>query len=233
VQPGHAREAHRFVPAQCRGGIGPGAGEAGGEGGAVLDGLSGSLGEEREHGVAGVAEQRDASGRPAPERGVVEERPDERLVHGGDDGADLRVPALERLEHVGDVAAVGPGLAGPGVLLDDRHEVDQAATRHEVVHEVPSRPHPHLGGDLQSQVRQAFRGHQPAVGDAAGEPRMLRPEQEPPHGRLDPVRADQHVGLDARAVGEPCLDPVPAVGQAGEPVPEVHPLGGQRARKRS
>jgi hypothetical protein len=61
---------------------------------------------------------------------------------------------------------------------------------------------------------------------------MLGPEQHAPHSRLDPVRAHQHVDPGTRAVIEPGLDPVAVIGQAGEPVPQVHPLGGHRAGQR-
>ena len=147
-----------------------------------------------------------------------------------DDRADLRVPALEGGERVGDLAAVGPRFARPRVLLDDGDEVDQPPAADEVVHEVPAGAHPHLRGDLEPELAQPLGRHQPAVGDAAGEARLLGPEQEPAHRRVDPVRADQHVELGARAVGEARLDAVAVVGEAGEPVAEVDALGGQRAR---
>ena len=81
-------------------------------------------------------------------------------------------------------------------------------------------------------MAQALGGDQAAVGDAAREARLLGAEQRAPHRRVDAVGGHQHVRLGALAAREPQLDPVPAVLEAGEAVPDVHPLGGQGAGQR-
>ena len=75
---------------------------------AVLDRLCSALGHERQHRMAGIAEERRAPDRPAFERRPVEERPDERLVDRGEDPAYLLMPAFVLGKRGRDVALVGP-----------------------------------------------------------------------------------------------------------------------------
>ena len=49
---------------------------------------------------------------------------------------------------------------------------------------------------------------------------------------MDSVRADQRVELGPRAVGERRLDAIAVVGECGQPVSEVDPLGGERVLQR-
>ncbi len=138
-------------------------------------------------------------------------------------------------EGFGQVASIGPRLAGPGVLLDDRDEVDEAPSADEVVHEVLTRPHPHLGRHLQPQFSQPLLGDQAPVGDTTGEARLVGAEQRSAHGGVDAISADQRVGLDHGAVGEPRLDPVATIGHVDQAVTEMNALGrngcGQRRQQ--
>ena len=83
------------------------------------------------------------------------------------------------------------------------------------------------------QVAQALGGHQPAVGGAAGEDGVLRPEEHPPDGGVDAVGADEQVDLDRRAVLEGRLDAVAVIGEPGQQVADVEALGRQRADERA
>ena len=163
---------------------------------------------------------------------MVEQCPDERLIHRLEDGAHLRVPACKRGECVRGVPAVCPGLACPRVLLDDSHEVNQAATAHEVVHKVSAGSHPDLGRDLEPEFAQPFGGHQAPVRHAPGEPGILRPEQRPAHQRADAVGAHEHIDLGACTVREQRLDVIAVVYQAGEAVTEMQPAGRHLSRER-
>ena len=80
-----------------------------------------------------------------------------------------------------DLGSIRPRLPRPGVLLDQRDEVDELPAADEVVDEMPARAHPYLRRRLELEVAQPLGRHQPAVGDAAGEPRALGPEQGPAH----------------------------------------------------
>jgi hypothetical protein len=134
------------------------------------------LGHHGQHRVAGIAEQRHPARRPALHRGAVVKRPDERFVDGAQDGAHLGVPTVVGGERVGDVALIGPRLSGPGVLLEDRDEVDQLPVSDEVVHEVPAGAQPDLRGHLQLQVGQPVGRDQPPVRDTPGEVWVLGAE---------------------------------------------------------
>src|SRR3989441_7292721 len=218
----------RLVAPQGRGDVGPAAlDEAGRQGRAVCDGLRGALRHEGQHGVAGVAKEGDAADGPAVERGAVEERPDEGLVHRPDDRAHLRMPPLEGGQRVGDLATVGPGFPGPGLALADRDEVDEPAARDEVVHEVPTWAHPVVGQHFELEMAEPIRGDEPAIGDAAGEARLLRPEELAAHRGMDAVGADEDAGRDRRAAGEPQLHAIAVVREAGEAMAEAQTLGGQ------
>ena len=83
-------------------------GEAGGERRAVLDCLRSALSHERQHRMAGIAEERRAPNGPAFERRPVEQRQDGHLIDRGDDGAYLGVPAVELGKRGRDVDLVGP-----------------------------------------------------------------------------------------------------------------------------
>ena len=73
---------------------------------------------------------------------------------------------------------------------------------------------------------------EPTIGDAAGEARLLRTEQLSTHRRMDAVGADEHAGGHPRAVGEPQLEAIAAVGEAGEAMAEVQTLEGQGGGQR-
>src|SRR5262249_57115873 len=113
------RPAQLLVAPQGLGRIAGGAvvREARGQGRAVLDRLRGALTHERIHRMARVAEQGDATNRPARQRLTVEERPDEARVRRGADAADLRMPALEPGERAAGRRAIGPVLPPPRFVL--------------------------------------------------------------------------------------------------------------------
>src|SRR5438270_11260139 len=113
--------------------------------------------------------------------------------------ADLRVPALERGERALDRSAVGPVFAAPFVVLGPADKVQQLAARHEVMHEMAARPDPGLAAELKLEIGDALDRDEPAIGDAAGEFRRLVAEEDRAPRRMKSVRADQDVGVDARA----------------------------------
>ena len=134
------------------------------------------------------------------------------------------MPALVGGERVGDLTAVGPGLALPCVLLEEGDPVQQPFLLHVVVDEMPARPHPDLRLDRDLEIGHPLRGDQAAVGDAAGEVRALLAGEESLNGRVDPVRADEHIDLDRRAVLELERDAVAVVDEGGEAVADVQAL---------
>ena len=168
--------------------------EAGSQRCPVLDRLRRTLRHERQHGVAGIAEQGHAPDRPARHRRPVEQPPHERLVDGAQNGVQLRVPAFEGGERIGHIAALGPGFLGPGVGVDHGDEIQKLPVAHVVVDEVLARPHPDLGLDRDVEVRDALGRDEAAIAHAAGEMRLLRPEQETAHGRVNAVGPHQDVG---------------------------------------
>ena len=167
LEAGGPRKAQPLIATQRAGNVGSGLGQAGRQRRSILDRLGGALGDEGQHGMAGVPEQRHLAQRPALQRGAVEQGGAEGVVGPLQDGKYLGVPAGEGGLGVGEVATFGSRLAGPGVLLDDGDEAEQALVSDEVVDEMPTRPHPELGGHLQLEVGQPARRDQPAVGDAA------------------------------------------------------------------
>jgi hypothetical protein len=100
------------------------------------------------------------------------------------------------------------------------------------VDEVPSRAHPQLGGHLQVEVAEALGGHQPAIGHAAREGRVLGSEEGAAHRGVDAIGSDRDVSLDGRAALEDRLHAIAVVDQAHESVADVQALLRQRAEER-
>src|SRR5207244_327590 len=144
----------------------------------------------------------------------LEQRPDEGLVHRTDDGAQLRMPALESGQRIGDLAPIGPGFPGPALPLHDGDEVDEPSAGDEVVDEVAARAQPAIRRDLEAEILQALGRNQAAISDASGEARALRTEQRGAYRGMNAVGADQDVRRGSRAVGEAQLDTVALIGEA-------------------
>src|SRR5262245_28420562 len=225
-----ARAAQRLVTPQRLIGRGVDGGEAGSEGGAVLDCLRGPLSHERVHRMARVAEQGDPADRPARQRLAVEQGPDEARVGRGDDTAELRVPAGERLERPADRRAVGPVLTVPRVVLGPADEIQQPSLRDEVVHEVAAWAHPRLRAELELQISDALYRDQTAIGDAPCEAGRLLAQQRGAHRRVDPVGADDDVGRHTNAVVEPGLHAVALVPEPDQTMTEVKTLEHESGR---
>ena len=122
------------------------------------------------------------------------------------------MPALECGQRLRDLAAVGPRLARPGVLLDDGDEVDQAPAADEVVHEVPAGTHPDLRRHLEPELAQPLGRNQPAIGDAAREARVLgRRTGSGARREWMPSAPTSTSKLGAGAVGEPRLDAIAVI----------------------
>ena len=116
--------------------------QAAGQDHRILNRLSGSLGEELEHGMRGVAQQDDAAGTPALERLAIIERPASGLTNLGDELTHLLVPVREFGGKVLNASRRRPRLFS---LVASRHgpdEVDQPPGGDRVVYEVSFRPHP-------------------------------------------------------------------------------------------
>src|ERR687894_281032 len=85
-------------------------------------------------------------------RALSHERgPLEAGLGGGNDAADLWVPALESGKRPGDGGAVGPVLSVPSVVLGPADEIQQALARHEIMHEMATGTDPGLVAALQAE----------------------------------------------------------------------------------
>jgi hypothetical protein len=100
------------------------------------------------------------------------------------------------------------------------------------VHEVPAGAEPDLAARLHVEMGQARCGNQAPVRDAAGEPRVLRTEEQAADGGVDAVGTDQYIDINCRPIGECQVYAVAAVLEIDEPVAQVQPLRGQRVRQR-
>ncbi len=167
----------------------------------VLDRHGCALGQERQHGMAGVAEQGGAPHAPAVHGLTAEQGPFVRTSGRLDQGVDVRMPAGVVGQAFLHRALDRPGLHPPVAALDHRDIVHQFAPPQRIVDHVASGPDPG-GRQGRHQPRlEAFGRDHAAPGDHAGEPRPVRPEQAGPHRRMHPVRTDHQV--------RPRLSPAP------------------------
>ena len=173
-----------------------------GEHAAILDRLARALPQVRQHRVRGVAEHGDPTLRPLRDRVPVVERPLVPDVSRRKDPQQRLVPAAVALEHLLRSHSGDPGLVPVALVVVVADDVDQLVSPHGIKHDRAVRPQP-----LDVVVRRRFTGHgidrdHAAVADLAGEARRIRAEQRRSHDRVDPVGADDHVGLDLAAVLE-------------------------------
>ena len=155
------------------------------------------------------------------QRLAVEERPDEAGVGRRDDPANLRMPALEGGERAGDRGAVSPVLAVPFVVLGPADEIEEAAARDKVMHQMRAGADPGLRAELEAEVGDALDRNQPSIGDAAGKTRRLRAEECLAHRRMEAVGANQHIGRMRAPFANHASTRVAAIGEADEAVAEM------------
>ena len=173
---GGARQAQGLVAAQSLDRIAQ-AREYAGKRRAVLDRLRRALRQERQHRMAGIAKQRHAVDRPARQGRAVEQAPDENLVHGRDQRTHLLMPAGVESAQIGGIAPLGPAFLGPVVAVDQADEIDELTAAHRVADEVATGAEPELVFNMHVGAGKAVGRDHAAIGDAAGEARLFRAEQ--------------------------------------------------------
>src|SRR5260370_26691280 len=139
------------------------------------------------------------------------------------------MPARVVLQRRSRGAAVVPGFALPGRLLNDRDEVQVTATRHKVVDEVAAGAHPVGGFSLDAEMGDAFDWNDAAIGDVTGEPRLFGAEQFAPDRGMNPVRPDHQICLDYRTALEHHLDAIVLLYEADTSPPHVRAIRWDRA----
>ena len=110
------------------------------------------------------------------------------------------MPALVSCHDVGGISRLGPGFLRPRALVDKANKIDQLAAVHWVIDKVPARPEPELTFVMQFARWHPVRWHEPAIGDAAGELRIFRPQENLPHHRADTVGPDHDIGAGAGTI---------------------------------
>ena len=175
-----------------------------------------------------IAHQRDAPDGPSRQRVAVVERPSIGRLNCADDRADLRMPSFELLERVGNLALRGPRLDAPFAGSERDPIVVTGAGADIVVNEMMVGSPPHVGRDLDSEMRHAIGRNQPAIGHVSRKSRRLRPHDGFAHRRVDAVGANDHVGIGGRAVVELHFDAIGMLGQSDASMVEMqHALRAQ------
>ena len=202
LHPGRPRQPRGLVGGEADRRIG-GAIEPVSEHPGVLERHSRPLRQERQHRVAGVAEERQAPGDPRAERRVVEEPPEPAVLDRAHELGGGAVPACEGAAQAGRVVAQRPAFLGPGPALLDRDEVDEGAAAKRIAHEVPPGGHRDPRFRLEECGGDAIGRHQRAPGDVPGEPGRRRREVRGPERRAHAVRGDHHCEPAGVAFGRP------------------------------
>ena len=171
--------------------------EAGAEHDGIFQGQHPALRQVGQHGVRGVAHQRDAAGRPARQWRQTVERPFAPLRHAGQ---DLRQTGVEAPDLSKQERPVGFGLPVPPlpVLPGDDDDGDLGTAPHGIVHDVHARRQPqadHRG----RQSSRLCRRDDGARGGGADELRQQRRADGLPHARPKTVGADECATRDGFA----------------------------------
>src|SRR5215470_5674988 len=219
-----ARLAHLLVTRECRGHVVGHRLQQGRQRCSVLDRLRRALRHEGQHGMAGVAQKRDAPLAPARQRQAIMERPDEGLWERRDQAAHGWVPAFVARQGIRDLTPADPRFVRPGAVLGNADHIHEPSGRDPVVHDMAVRSHPVVRSDFYIEMAYPLDRHQPAPGDAAGEPRLLGAEQQMAHTRMDAVGADHKVGLGGTAVLEARDNARLVLDQIDEPVSDMNAL---------
>jgi hypothetical protein len=103
----------------------------------VFEGGTGTLRDERQHRVGGVAEERDAALAPFVQGRPVGERPAAEIVRRLQNFLWRFRPARRRLRHLSDAGGRIPILGGP-VVAEDGNDIDLLSRGDRVVNEVSS-----------------------------------------------------------------------------------------------
>jgi len=199
-----------------------------GEGPGVLDALAGARGQERHHRMRGVAEQRDPAGGPAVDRVAVIHAGDEGALALFEHGAGARLGVVERTQHLGDVAAFGPGFA---LHLMGRHRGQHAVELpgpHPVSNERAAGAEPVIAALGQSEALEPLCRDQRPPHQDVGEVLFLDASQMLAHHRMDAVAADQHVAAYCFAGLQADLDAVLVLGHLGAARAETFGRGRDR-----
>ena len=185
------------------------------QGGGVLEGLAGALGEVLQHRVRGVAGQGDVAVHPVLDRDTVEHGPALHVAEVVERRPDLRHAVPVGLAQLG-VALVDELTGGEGRRAVDGHGVEQLPLAQRVLHEVALGAHPHDHGLHVPGVGDLRDRQRAAVGHVLGADGLVVGELRADHGP-DPVRGDDRVRLE---------DPAVVGGRPGHGAPvDLHVLG--------
>src|SRR5262249_29350037 len=95
-----------------------------------------------------------------------------------------------------------PRLHSPRIAVEMRDDVDEFAASYGVVNDMAMRAHPHCAFRNGNVARHRASGRHAAPADTSSESRRVRAEQALSHNRMNPIGADDDIGLDLAAVGK-------------------------------
>src|SRR5580704_1909187 len=101
------------------------------------------------------------------------------------------------------------------------------------MNEMGGRPHPDLIPKFKIEMGQSIRRHQAAVGNTAGETKLLRTEQGVAYHRMNSVGTDQCIHRNGSSICEMRFDVVAVIRHVSEAVRNVYPLRRDGARQRA
>ncbi len=195
LNPSHAWLATGFVRSQRRRRIGFTL-QTCGERPGVLDCHRCPLREERQHGVAGISQQRGVAIAPFWQRLAAIKRPAVHRLSRLNDPRDRGVPAFEILQRLLFRAGRGPGFIARCLVFHDADKVREASPAQQIGHRMLARSGPDTCRGRRGVLSECGHGRSRAPSDAAGKVRLVRPQHLRPHGRVNSIGANQQVRLD-------------------------------------
>src|SRR5215469_6889729 len=198
---------------------------------AVLDRLPGALPEVRLYRVPSITENRRPAPGPDRHRVPVVQRPLIPELARREDLLQRRVPLSVPLEYLLAVALGDPGLVLVGRVLVVGDDVDELAAPNSVIDNRAVWPEPETLIGLEPPRGQFRDRDDAAVADLPGELRRIGAEQARANGRMDAVGAEDDIGFDLGAIGEPRRSAVVAGRDCLAPCAEAHDVSRDRLRK--
>src|SRR3984893_17202938 len=187
--------------------------------GRILHGHGRARGHVRHHGMAGVPQQYQTTLAPRIERLDVQDWPLRELRSRFDHRADFRVKARKRVYDLFSGAELPRRLRMP-IALRAGHKINLVARLLDVIDQNVAVRSPPFGAVAHLHAAEQRRRIDRSMRDRAGEARLARTHDRLAELGVHAVRADHHVRLGLRSVGEAHMHHVAALLHIGEPPAE-------------
>ena len=144
-----------------------------------------------------------------------------------------RGPAVEIRQGLLPISSAAPAFLAPSPLLDNTHKIDQSPPAHIGGDRVFFGPGPDAAGRRRGQSAELCRRYQCAPGVISGKSRRVWPKHLMTDPRVNAIRTDHQIRLNAPAICQNHLGAVFAGRIAAHRATGLHSAGLQRVQPRA